>query len=290
MLLLVAGAAFSLLKGLAFETGSFLLLVAALLRMRKADFYRVAYPLLSPRNVLWLVAFLAALGGYAVIGALVHGGSASAQGLLAQLARGLEAPPFVRSLLTGVVAALSFLGWTLFAMPGPPLRLPSARDLEDARDFLERWGAAGFAHLLFTGDKYLFYSADHRSLVQFGVVRDRLVALGDPLGDPERLQNGIVEFRAFADRYDRVPVFHEVSDRHLHHYHDHGFALFKLGETARVSTEEFTLAGRRHSSLRHSARRAEREGAAFEVLHHPLASISTVRGSANNHVARRSGG
>ena len=87
-------------------------------------------------------------------------------------------------------------------MPGPPLRLPTSAELEEARAFVETWGGHAFTHVMFMGDKYLFYAAGRRALIDF------------------------------ADRYDRVPVFHEVTDRYLHRYHDHGFSLFKLGEQA----------------------------------------------------------
>jgi phosphatidylglycerol lysyltransferase len=52
--LLLAGVLFSLLRGIHVEVALFLLLVTGLLRLRKQDFYRVAYPLRSLRNLYWL--------------------------------------------------------------------------------------------------------------------------------------------------------------------------------------------------------------------------------------------
>ena len=125
--LLMAGAVLSLLKGINVEVALFLLVVAGLLRLRKQDFYRIAYPLLSPRTVYWLLALLAAVTVYATLGALLHGGTALDQTLLGHAGHDLAAPRFLRSLLGALVATLALLGWTLFRMPGPPLRLPSRR-------------------------------------------------------------------------------------------------------------------------------------------------------------------
>lgn len=268
--LLIAGAVLSLLKGINVEIALFLLVVAGLLRLRKPDFYRIAYPLLSPRTVYWLLALLAAVAVYATLGALLHGRTTLDQTLLDHAGQDLATPRFLHSLLGALVATLAFLGWTLFRMPGPPLHLPSQAELDEARTFVERWGGNAFSHVLLMGDKYLFYCAGRRALIQLGVIRDRLVALGDPLGDPRAVEDAITAFRDFADRYDRVPVFHEVSDRYLHYYHDHGFSLFKLGEQARVPVAGFTLEGKRGQGLRHSMNRARRAGLRFEVLEHPL--------------------
>ena len=270
MALLLSGALFALLRGLDLEESLFLLVVAFLLRLRKRDFYRVAYPLLSARNLFWLVMFCAALAGYAALGGLLHGAGAYDHGLLLEFDHALHAPRFLRSLIVAALAALAFLGWVLFRMPGPPLRLPGAVELDEAKAFLEIHGGGPFAHLVFTGDKYLFYSGDRRALIQFGRIRDRLVSLGDPLGEPDSVEACVLEFRAFADRYDMVPVFHEVGGRYLHCYHDHGFSLFKLGETARVKVGSFGLAGRKRESIRHSYGRARREGAIFEMMNPPL--------------------
>lgn len=268
--LLLAGVLFSLLRGIHVEVALFLLLVAGLLRLRKQDFYRVAYPLLSLRNVYWLLALLATVGAYAAIGLRLHGGSAFDHTLLAQMAHGLEAPRFLRSWLSALVAVFAFLGWTLFRMPGPPLRLPTSAELEEAKAFVETWGGHTFTHVMFMGDKYLFYATGRRALIQLGMIRDRLVALGDPVGDPQAIEDAIAEFRDLADRYDRLPLFHEVSDRFLYYYHDQGFSLFKLGEQARVLVAEFTLEGRRGQPLRHAVNRARREGLSFALLEHPL--------------------
>lgn len=295
MVLLLGGALLSLAKGVDFEETVALGVIAGLLWMRRHDFYRTSYPLLSVHSIYWLSALLVAITGYALLGAWVHGDQLFHQSLWLHFAPGLEAPRFLRSVLFAVLVALAFMAWTLFRMPGPRLALPDRAALQQARQSLERNGGNNFAHLMFMGDKYLFPSSDQRALIQFARIRDRLVALGDPNGDPESLDKAIMEFRVFADRYDLAPVFYEVAEQHMHRYHDNGFSLFKIGEMAYVETSTFTLTGKRSENLRHSVKRAQRDGATFELLEHPqseatweeLKAISdawlNTRGAAEKH-------
>jgi phosphatidylglycerol lysyltransferase len=97
-----------------------------------------------------------------------------------------------------------------------------------------------------------------------------LISLGDPCGNPEAFDELILAFRDYADRHALTPCFYEASETQLHRYHDAGMSLFKLGETAVVNIDGFTLAGKRGESLRHSANRARRDGARFQVLDQPL--------------------
>ncbi len=272
MVLLLGGAVLSLLKGIDYEEALFLLLVAALLRMRKQDFYRTAFPLLSLRNLYWLLLLLVTVLGYIVLGALVYDVSEYVPSMFFNFSYHLDESRFYRSLLAVMVALVGAFGWTLFRMPRPPLVLPDAEQRQEARRFLQTYGGNSFAHLLFVGDKYLFYSSERHVLIQYGRIGDKLVALGDPNGDPKAFVGAIIEFREFADRYNLTPVFYEVSSENLNIYHDVGFSPFKMGETAQVVIEEFSLAGRRGESLRHAVNRAKREGLSFDILAHPLPS------------------
>jgi phosphatidylglycerol lysyltransferase len=94
-------------------------------------------------------------------------------------------------------------------------------------------------------------------------------ALGDPCGDPDDFDAVILAFRNYADEHDLTPCFHEISEVRMHHYHDAGFALFKLSETAMVELANFTTAGKLGEGLRQGVNRAKRGGVEFELLEHP---------------------
>ncbi len=268
--LLLAGAVLSLLKGIDFEEAAVLSFIALLLRLQRAQFYRASFPVFSVRNLVWLVAVVIAVLGYATLGNWIHGDAVLAPDTLLQFALAQEAPRFLRSLWFAALVLVLYLAWSAFRSPLPHLGPANDAELAEARSLLQRWGGGPFGHLLFLGDKNLFWSRDRRSVIGYGRIRDRLVALGDPCGDPQSMDAAIMEFREFADRHNLVPVFYEVSAQHAHRYHDAGFALFKLGEMAYVDIAGFSLSGKRGESLRHSVNRARRIGLSIEWLQPPF--------------------
>lgn len=266
---LLGGALFSLLKGIAYEQAIFLLLVASLLRARRESFFRQGYALFSLRSALWLGAVVLGLAAYVAVGALVHMHSPDVARLFHFTYRA-NYQRYTDSLPVIVLTLLAFTGWQWFRMPGLGLQLPAENELEAARAFYQEHGSRPFSHLTFMGDKYLMHAAGGRVLIPFGIIRNRLVALGDPAGDEEVLEQGIREFREFANRYDRVAVFYQVDESGLHRYHDAGFALLKLGEKALVPVTDFTLKGRRNQDLRTALNKGERIGLALDVLEPPF--------------------
>jgi phosphatidylglycerol lysyltransferase len=270
MLILLGGALFSLVKGLDYEEAIMLLVIAGLLRRRKSSFFREGIPLFSRRNLIWLISLLLVLCGYLVIGLAIYKNVPYEHSLWLRFGFDLDAARFLRSSIVALVTFLGILGWSFFRLKRPPLQKPNDEDLTAAQDFLLQHGGNSFAHMLFMGDKHLFYSSDHQALIQFGQIGDRLVALGDPNGDAHSFKKAIHEFRKFADRYDLVPVFYEVMNTNLNLYHDLGFSLFKLGESARVDVTKFSLSGKKRGVLRTSVNKITRDGGRFELLEPPF--------------------
>lgn len=266
--LLLASAVLAITKGLHFGEALFLLGVAVLLRTRKREFTQRAMSLTSALSLGWIAGVAVVMLAFFAIGSWSVFGDDSfdlfyfgADGHSSRLARGFAAA------LTGLAA---WLIWQAFAVRRPQPRLPDRDELARAQDVYRGSGGGEFAHLSFMRDKPLFWSADGQAVVAYGVVRDRLVALGSPSGPSASVRNAILDFRRFADAQDRVPVFYEVFERDLALYHDLGFDLFKLGELALVPLDEFSLIGKRWEDLRQAVNRAARENLHFDVLEPPF--------------------
>jgi phosphatidylglycerol lysyltransferase len=69
-----------------------------------------------------------------------------------------------------------------------------------------------------------------------------------------------------SDRHGGQTVFYQASGDRLPLYVDLGLAALKIGEEARVPLTDFSLEGPARADLRQAHRRAERDGATFEVL------------------------
>lgn len=268
-LMLIGGAVFSLLKGIDYEESLLLLAVAALLWSSRGSFTREGYPLFSARSLWWIVATLLAIAAYLAVGKALYGGDLATD-LLPGVIDVQDRVRFARGALVVLFALLAYLAWIWYRMPGPALVLPDESQLERARRHYETRGATAFSHLTFAGDKYLFEAAGGVALIQFGVVRNRMVALGDPACERAALEPAIREFREFAFQYNRVPVYYQVDEDHVHAYHDAGFALLKLGERGLVDLDALSLRGAGGADLRAALNRGERLGLEAGILEPPF--------------------
>ena len=263
--LLFSGAVLSLLKGIDYEEAAILTLIATALWLQRKKFYRHTIAFNSTRTIYWSAGMLVALLGFIALGTWVYGETPFHVKTLSSFAYRLETPRYARSLLLAVVIVLIILAWSLFRSAKLLVKPADESELEKAKAILDEFGGSSFSHLIFLGDKSLFWSKEKQAYIQYAKVRDRLVALGDPCGNSKQFEQLILDFREYADLHDLIPVFYEITDQQAYRYHDTGFALFKLGEMAYVKLDEFSLAGRRGESLRHSYNLAKRLELSFEI-------------------------
>ncbi len=269
--LLVFAALLAITKGLHFGEALFLLAIAALLRLRKREFTQRAMSLTSLTTLTWLAGLIVVVLAFFAIGVGAVLGDDSFD--IWYFGFGEHSSRIARGLFAAAIGLFGYLVWQSFAVRRPSPKLPAHAELERARAVYREHGGGEFAHLTFMRDKHLFWSGDHHAVVAYGVVRDRLVALGSPCGPTHAIKRAILDFRQFADAQDRVPVFYEVLEPELSLYHDLGFDLFKLGELATIRLDEFTLAGKRWEDLRQAVNRSAKEQLAFELVEPPFDTV-----------------
>jgi phosphatidylglycerol lysyltransferase len=92
------------------------------------------------------------------------------------------------------------------------------------------------------------------------------VSMGDPVGPPALYEPLVWSFIENCDGMAVEPVFYQITPNNLPLYIDLGLTLSKLGEEARVPLDNFSLEGAARADLRHPHRRAQKDGAVFEVV------------------------
>ena len=80
-------------------------------------------------------------------------------------------------------------------------------------------------YLVYLRDKAVLFDEEHRGFVMYGVQGRTWVALGDPVGPPERIGDLIRVFLERGDDFSGIPVFYDVRKEHLHRYADFGLTL-----------------------------------------------------------------
>ena len=68
------------------------------------------------------------------------------------------------------------------------------------------------AHLIFLHDKYIYWNKKKTVLFSYQKYADKIVVLGDPIGEKEDFQEAIEEFAEISDLHGYTPVFYQVSE------------------------------------------------------------------------------
>jgi phosphatidylglycerol lysyltransferase len=268
VVLLGAGVAFSLLKGLDYEEAIVLALVMVALLPCHEAFYRRASLLDERFTAGWVAAILVVVAGSIGLVAFAHRHTEYAAELWWQFTFRGDAP---RSLRAEVGAVLVLMLAAALRLLRPP-RLPGGAvvgEMDRVRPLVasSRNTTAGLALL---GDKRFLFSDSGRTGIMYAVRGRSWVALGDPIGDTSDDKAGQAEliwaFRELSDRHGGWAAFYQVGAEHAAIYRDVGLGQFKLGEEARVALDGFTLQGSQRKNLRQSHSHAQRQGLSFEVL------------------------
>ncbi len=268
-LLLVAGAVFTFIKAFDYEEAIFLLVVAVLLWISRARFYRSGATLSRRRIWLWFGFTLILAGLYYLIG------TSSRPRFLHHLPREFRPEWIMHSneyavmAVNGIVAA--WILFSLLVLLRPKRREATANLQQESEnlarldEFLKREKGNLLTHMLYLGDKAFYWAQDGKVLIPYARSRDKLAVLGDPLGPKKLLADAIEEFQSFADRYALSVVFYQASPEYLSIYHEKGYRFFKLGEEALINLETFTFSGKKMTAFRTAKNRFERDGYTFSV-------------------------
>ncbi len=264
-LLLLAGAAFSLSKGIDYEEALILLGIAGLLQLSRPAFYRrtaMTGALGTPRA---LVTVIIALALSTWIGFFAFKHVAYQDDLWWRFAWSGDASRFLRASFVAAVVLIGFAIHGLFGHAHPPASEPMADDggiMPPALAHSPRTDAM----LALTGDKRFLFSASGEALLMYQVQGQSWIVMGDPVGLKAEWPDLLWRIREMADAAQGRLLLYQISLASVPVAIDLGLQLVKYGEEARVALPGFTTDTPEMKSLRHAERRAEREGAAFEIV------------------------
>lgn len=290
MFALILAALFSIFKGIDYEEAIFLITVALLLRMSRGQFYRESYVLTWGKTIFDIMVILIITSMYIIIGYLNLPD--------AKVEIPAKLLPFVivdyrdlfLSAFIGIIIAFAILAFGyLVSLPKKWKFEPSAGQENAIREHFQKHRGKVLSHLIFLHDKYIFWNSKKNVLIAYKNYADKLVILGEPIGERDDLSNAIEEFQELADLYGYTLVFYQVSDSMLPYLHNHGFAFFKLGEDAFVDLQSFSLGGGKMKGLRALKNKFMKENYTFEFLDPPFTKevFSELEGISNEWLQGR---
>lgn len=270
--LLLAGASFSLLKGLDYEEASFQLFVLALLQTARGGFYRRGGVASEPLDARWLLAAAAALALSVWAGLLAYRHIPYSDDLWWQFAWAGDAPRFLRATFAAGVVLTAAALWQLFL--GRASRADAAALPADVATRALAAATRTDANLAFTGDKRFLVSAEGDAFIMYGVRGRTWIAMGDPVGPPAAWDTLAWDLRRACDAAGARLCFYQVSGAMLPILIDLGMDVMKYGEEAHVDLATFSLAGHAAKDFRLALRRAEAGGLSFDVV--PAAAVGDL--------------
>lgn len=267
---LVVGTVLTLMKSFNYVAASYLIIVALVLALSKKEFSRESFVI----GIGTIITNIILLGGFWIL--YIYVAYLSIPFNNHRIERIFRAIHMYRNMVSfstiGLVAALIFLALACFV--GKNLNKINHGTIDEnmdrVREILNKYNGTSLTHLVYLKDKYVYLSDKYEGFIQYSVYSNKLMVLGNPIGDSETLKEFIEEFYDFADRYGYIPIFFEVNGQMLEILHEFGYEFMKLGEAAVVDVQPFTIAGQKMQKVRTCCNKINREGYSFEVIEGPF--------------------
>lgn len=269
---LLVGTILTIMKSFNYIAASYLILVAFALVLSKKEFSKESF-VIGIETIIYNVIMI---GGFWLIYIAVaylsfpfkaHG--------LRRIFRAIHVYRNLVSFSTmGMIAALIFIIIMYFIGKYRNKIVHSTVDenLDRIKEILEKYNGTSLTHLVYLKDKYVYLSDKYDGMIQYSVYSDKLMVLGNPIGNLNTIKEFIEEFYDFADNFGYVPIFFEVNGQMLEILHEFGYEFMKLGESAVVDVQSFTIAGQKMQKVRTCCNKINREGYSFEVIYGPFSS------------------
>ena len=265
---LAAATPLSLLKGLAWEETAALATLVVLLLPFRGAFPRPARLTRMEVTPGWLFSAACAVAGVGLLGVWSFQHADYADQPWWRVMADADEERAIRAWAGAAVGLFAFGLWRLFASAATP-RVTGEADPEFARVrgiLAAAEVAEPASNLALLGDKRFLFSASGESFLMFGVRGRSWLALGAPVGKREERLELFWRFRELADSHAARPGLYGLMADDLPDVVELGFSIQKVGESARVPLETFSIEGRRRGNLRRAWRKAGEEGASFEVV------------------------
>jgi phosphatidylglycerol lysyltransferase len=268
LFLSVLAAVLALLKGFNWEETAVLTALALFLTPLHPAFTRKARLLNLEITPGWLVSAFAIAAGAGVLALWSFRDVAYSDELWWRLMANADASRALRA-ETGLALALLCLGvWRLFATPHTP-RVIGDKDPDFAKVRAILASAEEpepEANLALLGDKRFLFSESGESFLMFGVRGRSWIALGPPVGRKAERMELLWRFRELADVHAARKGIYGIGPDLLPEVVEMGLSIQKIGETAALPLDDFSMAGRKREVLRRNWKRAGEAGARFEVV------------------------
>lgn len=146
----------------------------------------------------------------------------------------------------------------------------SKENIEAVERFLEKNTGNYFTHLIFTGDKNIFWNSKRTVIFSYSNTSNKIIVLGDPIGKKSDFKSAIYEIQDYFYKYGLRVIFYEVDEELLSLYHENGYNFFKLGEEGIINLNDFKMSSNMKKNYNKTMRMLEDDGYILEFIEPPF--------------------
>ena len=169
-----------------------------------------------------------------------------------------------------VYAGLAFFSPIIYRLRTVPTDRPKAAEI------LNSYGQSSLDLFKLWPDKSYYFNEAGNSCVAYRVANNYAVALADPVGPENYVEQTSREFLEFCRANDWGVTFYQTLPNYLSIYHELGLKHLKIGDDAIIDLTRFELASKRRKRLRRNVKRFESNG--FQIVRYePPVSDEVVR-------------
>lgn len=133
-------------------------------------------------------------------------------------------------------------------------------DLEKARVLVKKYGQNCSSYLALEKDKSLYFGKSVEGVIAYGIVKDILVVLGDPICNPKNFVEFLAEIKNFCQTHAYNLLFLNTTGMYIKQYEKLGMGYTKCGVEPRFYLPEYSLAGGNASKIRLNINHATKSG------------------------------
>ena len=272
MVLVILGSIFSLIKGFDYEETTYLLTVGLILFFSKKQFYRDGFIIRWGKVIKDAMILLFFQGFYLYIAYANLSGRIKKIPILNINIE--HTTNYVYRILVvsivGFMGALVFLGILYYINKSKNFPKVTLDKVEDKLDYIiENYNGAPLTHYVYLNDKYIYIDEEKDIMIQYQIYANKVVVLGNPIGNKDNFFEGIQDFYDLCDKYGYTPVFCSIDETMIPCLHETGYEFMKLGEDGGVDLLNFALEGRKMKSVRNAISRVEKQGYTFDIVYPP---------------------
>lgn len=153
-----------------------------------------------------------------------------------------------------------FTGLIFVLTPYIHARVQIQEELEKVRELVKKYGQNCSSYLALEQDKSHFFGKSVEGVIAYGIVRDTIVVLGEPVCAPEDFTTFLSEIKNYCEENAYNLLFLNTTSMYLKQYERLGLGCVKCGEEPRFYLPEYSLAGGKASKVRLNINHATKAG------------------------------